>query len=94
MARMSDAEKLKQLEQQQRRIKAQFQQVAARMRASDRKKDTHRKIVAGAVVLKACETDRELKAKVWGLLDTNVVLNKDRVVFDLPPRPELKEKID
>ena len=75
-------------EEKQARIQAQVQKVGGRQQAEDRKADTRRKVLAGAVVLKACETDTMLKEKVWGLMEKNLTMNKDRAVFGFPLRPE------
>ncbi len=93
MPKLSTEEQLQRLKKKEAQLKAQFQKVVGQKKAEDRKADTRRKVLAGAVILKACETDAVLKENVWGLLEKNLVLNKDRVVFGLPPRPEAKEKI-
>lgn len=88
MGKATPEEKLEKLKKKQEQIRAQFQKVAAQKKAVDRKADTRRKVLAGAVVLKACEDDAGLKKQLWDLLDKNLVLNKDRVVFGFPARPE------
>lgn len=88
MPRISPEEKLKKLKEKEAQLKAQFQKVSAQKKQDDRKIDTRRKVLAGAVVLKACETDGGLKKQVWDLLEKNLVLNKDRVVFGLAQKPE------
>ena len=87
--KVSDAEQMQRLSEKKARIHAQFQKVAGREKADERKADTRRKVLAGAVVLKACETDAALKEKVWGLMEQNLTMNKDRTVFGFPLRPEL-----
>ena len=86
--KLSYEEQKQRLKEKQARLQAQFQKVAGRQKAEDRKADTRRKVLAGAVVLKACETDTALKEKVWGLMEKNLTMNKDRAVFGFPLRPE------
>lgn len=86
--KVSDAEQMQRLSEKKARIQAQFQKVAGRVKAEQRKVDTRRKVLAGAVVLKACETDEALKEKVWGLMEQSLTMNKDRTVFGFPLRPE------
>jgi len=88
MPRISPEEKLKKLKEKEAQLKAQFQKVTAHKKEVDRKMDTRRKVLTGAVVLKACETDGGLKKQVWDLLEKNLVLNKDRVVFGFAQKPE------
>ena len=89
MSKLSYQEQKQRLMEKQARLKAQFQKVAGREKADERKADTRKKILAGAVVLKACETDTELKEKVWSLMEQNMTMNRDRGVFGFPLRPEL-----
>lgn len=86
--KLSYEEQKQRLKEKQARLQAQFQKVAGREKAEERKADTRRKVLAGAVVLKACETDATLKEKVWGLMEKNLTMNKDRAVFGFPLRPE------
>ena len=88
MSKLSYEEQKQRLKEKQARLQAQFQKVAGREKADERKADTRRKVLAGAVVLKACETDAALKEKVWGLMEQNLTMNKDRTVFGLPLRPD------
>ena len=88
MSKLSYEEQKQRLKEKQARLQAQFQKVAGRERADERKADTRKKILAGAVVLKACETDTVLKEKVWGLMEQNLTMNKDRAVFGFPLRPD------
>lgn len=86
--KVSYEEQKQRLNEKKARLQAQFQKVAGRERAEERKADTRKKILAGAVVLKACETDTVLKEKVWGLMEQNLTMNKDRTVFGFPLRPD------
>ena len=88
MPKQSTEEQLKKLEEKKAKLQAQFQKVAGRQKAEERKADTRRKVLAGAVILKACESDASLKETVWALLEKNIVLNKDRSVFGFALRPE------
>lgn len=88
MPRLSTKDQLRNLEEKKAKLQAQFQKVAGRQKAEERKADTRRKVLAGAVILKACESDAALKETVWALLEKNIVLNKDRSVFGFAARPE------
>lgn len=88
MPKQSTEEQLRKLKEKEAKLKAQFQKVSGRQKAEVRKADTRRKVLAGAVILKACEADAALKETVWALLEKNIVLNKDRSVFGFTARPE------
>ena len=64
--------------------KARLKQLAAKQTAAQRKADTQKKIVVGAVVLKKCESNAEIKAAVWDWLHHSLFDNRDRAAFDLP----------
>ena len=55
------------------------------IRADDHKRETRRKILAGAAALKEAETDPAAKAHLRALLDEMLDNNRDRELFDLEP---------
>lgn len=54
-------------------------------RAGEHKRETRRKILAGAAALKHAETDPAARAHLWALLDQMLDENRDRELFDLEP---------
>ena len=63
-----------------------------RIRADDHKRETRRKILAGAAALKEAETDPAAKAHLWALLDELLDDNRDRELFDLEPKAEKERR--
>lgn len=68
-------------------LKAQKQQIEARerakLRSTERRHDTRRKVLAGAMVLEMMEQDPEVKHKVLLRLDAFLVRPDDRALFGL-----------
>jgi len=68
-------------------LKAQKQQIEARerakLRSTERKNDTRRKVLAGAMVLEMMEQDPEVKNKVLARLDGFLIRPDDRTLFGL-----------
>jgi hypothetical protein len=71
-------------------LKAQQQRIAARQRATDarreRKEDTRRKILIGAIVLARIEQGRLSETEVRGWMNEALTRADDRALFDLPER--------
>ena len=69
-------------------LKAQKQQIEARERAKlrgiERKNDTRRKILAGAMVVEMMQSDEDVKRKILARLDGFLTRPDDRALFDLP----------
>ncbi len=65
------------------RIERQLAGLDARAKERQRKLDTRRKIVAGAIVLKHAETDPAFAKELGDLLE-RFVLDRDRHLFGLP----------
>ena len=61
-------------------------------RTDDHKRETRRKILAGAAALKHAETDPAAKAHLWALLDELLDDNRDRELFDLEPHAERERR--
>ena len=72
--------------QQRERIEAQLRDLNARERLRERKDDTRRKIIAGALALEHAGVDQGFHATLQKLLNRYVVRAQDRALFDLPPR--------
>ena len=95
---MSNA-RLEALLQKKKAIEAQIQQQRARERQKQRKADTRRKIIAGALALEHMEAnpDSEFAAQMRKLINRYTKRDADRALFDLEPRqsndaPGLREE--
>jgi len=82
--------KLKKLEQQQARIKLQIAKEKKKGQVQNRKQDTRRKILVGAVALEEMKKDVKLKSQIDKLLELNLTRSNDRELFDLLPIKEKK----
>lgn len=88
MPRAKPQERMRKLEEQRARINAAIQRVKARERQAVRKRDTRRKILAGAMVLDRVARG-ELKETLFkDDMDRFLERAQDRALFDLPPRAE------
>lgn len=79
-------ERIAELQEQERQIKARLQREKSRLRQSERKQDTRRKIIAGALALE--HKDAEFQAQLNRLLDEYVTRPQDRTLFGLEPLKE------
>ena len=82
---MSDLEKLLEKEKQ---LKAKIQAVKSREREKERKLDTRRKILIGAMILEGMKNSEDYNSKIMNNLDKYLTKNKDRVLFGLPDTVE------
>ena len=64
-----------------------------RISASERKTDTRRKILIGAMVLSQVDQNRESKKLLLLDLDEFLERDRDRALFDLPPKDHEGGKI-
>lgn len=90
---MSDLEtSIKKLEEKLRQAKAKKAQIEAKRRAAEAKKqrkdDTRRKILLGAVVMAEIEKDVRLKLEIDKLLAARLTRDDDRELFGLSPLPK------
>ena len=98
--------KRKTLEEKRKEIKAandkklaqidnQIKAIKARERNQERKNDTRRKIIAGALVLEhtAKNPQSDFAKKVKSLINEYTIDDKSRRLFDLDPLPENEQKI-
>ena len=87
MPRAKPADRIRQLEEQRARITAEIQRVKARESQEERKRETRRKILAGAMVLDRVArgelAEKLFKADMERFLDRD----QDRALFGLSPRP-------
>lgn len=77
--------KLKKLEQQQERIKLEISKEKKKGLNQQRKRDTRRKILIGAIVLEEMKKDSSLKTKFDNLLESKLTRDNDRILFELEP---------
>lgn len=83
---MSNNRLAKLLEKKQQ-LQAQIKDLESRQRAQDRKNDTRRKIIAGALALEHLEKNPEspFARTLLRLLDEYVTRPAERSLFNLPP---------
>ncbi len=88
MPRKSTADRLYTLRQKREQLDAQLRALEARNKQAERKADTRRKVIAGALALEHYEKnpDSEFRRIMLRLLDEYVVRPHDRALF-----PELDE---
>lgn len=86
MPRAEPTEKLRKLEESQARIAAEIQRVRGRAAQKARKRNTHRKILAGALLLDQVKRGEWPEARFLAAMDKFLEKDRDRAVFDLPPR--------
>lgn len=81
--RKNPEDKLAELQKQEAQLKARIQRERARLRDQERKADTRRKIIAGALALE--HKDKTFQATLTKLLDEYVTRDADRALFGLDP---------
>lgn len=77
--------------EKKRQLDAQIKALEARERQADRKRDTRRKVIAGALALEHAAYDEDFGRTLFRLLNRHVTRNQDRELFDLPEREEPEE---
>ena len=86
MPRAKPADRLRKLEEQRARINAEIQRVRSRESVEERKRETRRKILAGAMVLDRVAR-KDLSEKLFKAdMDRFLERDQDRALFGLPPR--------
>lgn len=81
--RKTPEQQLEELRTKEAQIKARIQKKAAQVRGADRKKDTRRKIIAGALALEHAANNEAFGAELNRLLNHHVKRLEDRKLFDL-----------
>lgn len=87
-------DRLKKLEEKQGHLKAQIQKLKAMEAAEDRKRDTRRKVIVGAVILEMVKTGEWPEDKLVGLLERKLTRERDRQLFGLAvemPKPAVAD---
>lgn len=81
--RKTDEELLAELEAKKSQIDARIQKKRAAVRTRQRKRDTRRKIIAGALALEHARIDTAFGATLSKLLNEHVTRPDDRKLFQL-----------
>src|ERR1700726_3438206 len=94
MPRKSTPDRLLSLRQKRDQLDAQLKLLEARKKDADRKADTRRKVIAGALALEHFEKNRdsEFGRVMLRLLDEYVVRPHDRALFRALPAPEARAR--
>lgn len=85
MPRRPPEERLQDLETKRAQITARIDRERARLRTEERKRDTRRKIIAGAIALEHAQKDPAFAQELQGLL-SRYVKPQDKALFDLAPK--------
>ena len=78
-------QKIAELELRAAQVKARIQKERAKLQGAERKRDTRRKIIAGALALEHAPTDKAFNDTLQRLLGEYVTRAEDRELFGLPP---------
>ena len=84
MPRSTTKDRLEALKEKQKKITVQIQQVEAREKTAERKKNTRRKILIGSYYLDQA-TDKKKMVEIEKLMDGYLKRDNDRILFGLPP---------
>ena len=86
MPRAKPEDRIRKLEEQRARINAEIQRVRGRESQEERKRETRRKILAGAMVLDRVAR-KDLSEKLFKAdMDRFLDRDQDRMLFGLPPK--------
>ncbi len=81
-------QKLDELQEKKAQLEALIQKERAKVRTAERKQDTRRKIIAGALALEHAEINPEFGAELDRILRKYVTRPHERALFDLPMLPD------
>ena len=86
-------DRLTRLEQKKAKIEAEIAREKSRQKTKERKDDTRRKILTGAIALAHAERDAEFHRLLYGLLDRFIEPDRDRALLGLASKasPALPE---
>lgn len=82
----TDDEKLAEVQARIAALKARAAKIEGRKKAQERKSDTRREILAGAMILHHQQTDEKARGWVDRKLDEFLERDQDRALFGLSPR--------
>ena len=83
MPRKTPDQQLAELEKKESQLKARIQKKRAQVRGQERKRDTRRKIIAGALALEHMSHDAAFAKTMKRLLKEQVTRQEDKALFDL-----------
>lgn len=86
MPRAKPAERIRQLEERRARISATIQRVRARETQAERKRETRRRLLTGAMALAQVARGEWPEAAFLTAMDQFLTREQDRALFELPPR--------
>jgi hypothetical protein len=81
----------KKLEQLKARKQALEARQNTRLKGEERRKDTRRKVLLGAMLLEQMQRDENVQRNLNAQLDAFLVREQDRALFGLPPRVVAQE---
>ncbi len=90
MARKTDEQRLKELEEAKARLAERERSIRARLRSKDRKIRNRRISIIGAVVEAHAQHDPQFADLLWTVLKNRVIRDADREFLGLPPLKEPK----
>ena len=82
---MADS-KLNRLIEKREAVNARIKLEQNKLRADERRRDTRRKVLAGATVLEWAKKDTEFSSRFMAELKRFLVRDTDRELFGLPPK--------
>ena len=74
--------------EQQRQLAAKIAALDAREKTAQRKVDTRRKILIGGAIIASIKRGKFTDEQLMSILNRELFADRDRSVFDLPPRPD------
>jgi len=89
-----EVDRLEKLRQQREKIAARIRREEAKQRDKERKTDTRRKILAGALVLERAESDPAFKTELYQWLGRFLVRDDDRALFGFDALPSSIDNAD
>jgi hypothetical protein len=84
-------DKIEQLKQQRERITKAIRAEENKLKDKERKDDTRRKILVGALIMTEAENDPALKSRIEQLLKDKLERNDDRALFNISLISDSKE---
>jgi len=84
--RKTPEQKLAELEKKLSQTKAQIQKQKSHVKSIERRKDTRRKVIAGALALEHMAHDNQFAEQMRQLINQHVERPEDRALFDLDPK--------
>lgn len=85
--RRTNTERIDALRSRRAQIDAELLRLEAKAKAEDRKSDTRRKILIGAVVMQEMERRNDFAAWIKRLLGQRLTRPRDRALFGMGPIP-------